>query len=81
MSHRVRKHKWKDGILHIEDQEFITFDQAIMWAYSDPEVHGVKIYGPENVILHSGTPVPANSYAAGEGYDYPESGYSYNTYA
>lgn len=49
--HRVRTHHWHDGILKTADHWFDDLKSA-MDAMKDTDAYHVKIYNPENQLVH-----------------------------
>ena len=54
MSHRVRTHKWIDGVLSFKDILFDSFDDAVTFAKTKSG-HHVKIYDNESQLVHEET--------------------------
>jgi hypothetical protein len=59
--HRVRTHKWINGVLEVLDDWFETFEDAMDHA-TKSGAQSAKIYNPDGDLVHSGT-IAENSYA------------------
>ena len=59
--HRVRRHVWKEGRLHIIDDWFNNFEEALLHSKNN-ESHSYKIFDENNVVIASNS-IPTNIYA------------------
>ena len=55
--HKVRLHRWENGILKAFNHFFEKFEDAKTFADSS-DAHGVKIYDQNNEVVHSVTNAP-----------------------
>lgn len=63
MKHKVRLHRWENGILNAFNHFFDSFDEAKAFADSS-DAHGVKIYNQNNEVVHAVSNTPTQpSYA------------------
>jgi regulatory protein YycI of two-component signal transduction system YycFG len=60
--HKARVHKWIEGKLVIEERDFNTYDEAIIW-YTKSGIETVKIYDEEGNLIFSGRNAIEGSYA------------------
>jgi hypothetical protein len=51
--HKAKVHKWVNGVLVIEDHNFATYDEAIIW-YTKNGIENIKIYDEEGNLIFSG---------------------------
>jgi hypothetical protein len=59
--HRVRLHKWENGILNSVNHFFESLEDAIAFA-GTADAHGVKIYNSDGELISAVTmSVPANT--------------------
>jgi hypothetical protein len=60
--HKVRTHKWYNGILQFRDFVFGSKEEAIEFA-TNADAHSAKIYDINDQVVHELTPTPVNTYA------------------
>ena len=58
MSHRVRIHKWENGVLRTLDHFFEEMEDALNFSAGFQEEH-VKVYDPSGQVIASSTPAAA----------------------
>ena len=51
MSHRVRTHRWKNGVLQTLDHFFEELEQAMTFS-GMVDVHTIKVYDESNELVH-----------------------------
>lgn len=52
-SHRVRTHKWKDGVLHHQDGFFSDLESAMQYIES-MDFDSYKVYDEDDLLVRSG---------------------------
>jgi hypothetical protein len=62
MSHKVRTHKWVNGILQFTDQIFEKLEEAMGFAKS-VDAHSVKVYDQDDRVVHEVAQGQTNTYA------------------
>lgn len=62
MAHRVRHHKWENGLLKTFDTFFDEMIDAMDFAKSQ-DAGVVKVYHENGELVHSSEAAPANTYA------------------
>jgi hypothetical protein len=55
--HRVRLHKWDNGILRSVNHFFDSYEEAIEFA-NNSDSQGVKIYNDDGELVQSMSPAP-----------------------
>jgi len=62
--HKVRTHRWEDGMLKTFEHEFESWEAALGFAEASDEP-AVKIYHENGELLHtiSNSPLPVPTYA------------------
>jgi len=60
--HKVKAHKWKDGILNVQEYLFDTFENAVLWA-SGAGADSYKIYDDGEQLVYSGDLTDIETYA------------------
>jgi hypothetical protein len=63
MAHRLRIHKWENGVLNTIDHFFNQFEQALDFATNNVDSGHIKIYDQNNQVLHSTDVAPTSTYA------------------
>jgi len=58
MSHRVRVHKWENGVLRTLDHFFEQVEEALEFSTNFHEEH-VKVYDPSGQVIAVATPSAA----------------------
>ena len=58
MSHKVKTHNWKNGVLEILEHEFVSIEEAMGFLDTDEGryAHGIKIYNDAGELLHAINP-------------------------
>ena len=71
MSHKVKTHNWKNGVLEIIEREFASMNEAVGFLATDEGkyAHGIKIYNDAGELVHAINPEVETNLA-------PEAGYS-----
>jgi hypothetical protein len=84
MSHKVRTHRWKNGVLQTLDHFFEDLEMAMSFV-NQVDAHTVKVYDEENELVHvqvaSGIPEQISSRYSYSGYDEDYSGIDDESYA
>jgi hypothetical protein len=62
MEHKVRTHKWINGILQFRDSIFGSKEEAVEFAKT-ADAHSAKIYDEKHQLVHELTPTPQDTYA------------------
>jgi len=68
-AHKVKKHKWINGVLETTEHVFDSLEAALQFCNkksNQDNVHVMKVYTPEGELAHEVSPnnsVPANTYA------------------
>jgi hypothetical protein len=62
MSHKVRTHKWLNGILEFRDHFFNSQLEAVQFA-NTADAHSAKVYDENDQVVHEATLVSAATYA------------------
>jgi hypothetical protein len=77
MSHKVRTHRWKNGVLQTIDHFFEDLEQAMSF-FGMVDAHTVKVYDDSNELVQvkvaSGIPEQISSRYSYSGYDEDYSG-------
>lgn len=60
--HKVRTHKWYNGILQFKDHIFGSKEEAIEFAKT-ADADSAKIYDHKDEVVHELRPTPVNTYA------------------
>jgi len=60
--HKVRKHSWLNGLLHIEEEFFESIEDAISYVNSTSH-HGAKITNEHGNVVHQVGAVEPDTYA------------------
>jgi flagellar biosynthesis/type III secretory pathway chaperone len=60
--HRVREHRWNNGILDVMDHWFESFNEANDFAQNS-DAHSSKLYNEDGEILNTVNATPATTYA------------------
>jgi hypothetical protein len=63
--HKVKTHRWKNGVLETLWDFFEDFESAKVFAENVDDAHHVKVYTDDDQLVHSVQPVAAstNTYA------------------
>lgn len=61
-NHKVRTHKWYNGILQFRDSIFGTKEEAVEYAKT-ADAHTAKVYDENDQIVHEIIPSPMDTYA------------------
>jgi|FreactcultuFSWF8_1027224.scaffolds.fasta_scaffold04177_2 hypothetical protein len=71
MSHKVKTHNWKNGVLEIIEREFASMNEAVGFLDTDEGkyAHGIKIYNDAGELVHAINPEVETNLT-------PEAGYS-----
>jgi hypothetical protein len=62
MAHKVRTHKWFNGILTFADQVFDSLEEAMGFAKS-ADADTVKVYNENDQVVHQQDNSAGNTYA------------------
>lgn len=65
MSHKVRSHKWINGILSFRDHLFESLEEALVFAGDQDDAHSVKVYDHQDQVVRelTNSPTDTNTYA------------------
>ena len=71
MSHKVRTHKWKNGILETFEHSFSSLAEAYNFLDTDEgrTSHGIKVYNESGELIHALNPEVHTNTSTGAGYN------------
>jgi len=60
--HKVKVHRWKDGLLNVEEIFFDTYEHAVEWCKTIV-ADSIKIFDSLDVLVYSGNCTDIDFYA------------------